>query len=78
MKAPAWWPPKVGDKLRRFANPSEQPLNHVVAVFDHAGETLAVSAEWLPHKSRWSYETIDVTTAEFGLYYPDGTERPKR
>lgn len=87
MKCPAWWPPKVGDKLRHFTLHTDHEsggvkqvhaLVHVVAVFEHAGESMATVAEWLPTKQRWVYETI-AGWLQFNSdhYWPDG-QRPGR
>lgn len=81
-----WWPPKIGDKLRHFTlHGSNGPtgtvqvdaLCHVLAVFDHAGETHATVAEWFPVRRRWHYETISIVQAHVGTYWPDGTPRPR-
>jgi hypothetical protein len=84
----AWWPPKVGDRLRKFTlhgsggNTVRQvhALCHVLAVFDHDGETRATIAEWLPTRRRWNYETIGVIEAlpRFSKYWPDGQYPPTR
>lgn len=76
-----WWPPKVGDRLRSFHGPDDDPedtLLHVVAVFDHDNWTLAVTAEWFKHKRRWNYEVRDITEAHYGLIRPDGAPRKTR
>lgn len=65
---PTWWPPKVGDKLRRRTSEGVALLCHVVAVFDHAGSTYAAIACWA--ESRWVYEVIDAGHARF-QYYPE-------
>ena len=81
----SWWPPKVGDKLRHFTLHGGSggevhrvhALVHVVAVFAHDGRDLATVAEWFPSRKRWSYETISITKAQFGEYWPDGAEPPE-
>ena len=77
MKAPDWWPPKVGDRLRGVWGPDQDkdPLLHVIAVFEHAGEPLIVTAEWSPERQRWQREVQGVTQAHVGLIRPDGAPR---
>ena len=77
MKAPAWWPPKIGDRLRgvRGPDPAKDPLLHVVAVFEHDGDQLIVTAEWSPTRQRWAREVQGVTQAHVGLIRPDGAPR---
>jgi hypothetical protein len=91
MSHDQWWPPKVGDKLRHATlhycdEPAPRKVDalvHVVAVFEHAGATLATVAEWFPSRRRWHYETIGLAHASGLAYWPDGTaaptiERPRR
>lgn len=81
----SWWPPKAGDKLRHFTLHGAggmcikqvHALNHVVAVFEHDGRTLATVAEWFPTRHRWNYETISSMQARFG-YWPDGQPPPEK
>lgn len=72
-----WWPPKVGDRLRGVwgPDPKEDPLLHVVSVFEHAGETFVVTVEWFRRRRRWNYEVQDIIKAHVGLVRPDGTPR---
>lgn len=90
FEAPAWWPPKVGDRLRHFTQHSAgdmrikdvEALNHVVSVFEHEGETRIVVAEWFPGRQRWHYEVLfwaNVAMTEFGPadWWPDGEARPQ-
>ena len=87
---PSWWPPKVGDKLRHFTLHSSDTesdrlvqvhaLVHVVAVFEHDGDTLATVAEWWPGSRRWNYETIrgwaEASSGE--SYWPNGQKPTRR
>lgn len=75
----AWWPPAAGDKLRGVQGPDEpeDPVLHVVAVFEHEGEARAVTAEWWPRRRRWHYEVRTVVDADVGLVRPDGTPRKR-
>jgi hypothetical protein len=77
VAAPEWWPPKVGDRLRGVWGPDavEDPLLHVVAVFQHAGEQLIVTAEWDPSRQRWHREIQGLSAAVVGLIRPDGSAR---
>lgn len=81
---PKWWPPKVGDKLRRATRHGAgagrvkrvDALLHVVAVFkDKAGEKRIVTAEWFPTKRRWNYAVMWWYEAAIGLIWRDGTEK---
>jgi hypothetical protein len=81
----AWWPPKVGDKLRILAHHSAGDMRiktvlaplHVVSVFEHDnGHTKACCAEWLPGRRRWKYEVYDILAADLGTIWPDGMEPP--
>lgn len=82
-KPPAWWPPKVGDKLRHATlynsgGPEVEALQHVLAVFeDKAGEPRIVTAEWSPTKRGWIYEVFSWHQAATGIIWPDCTRRPK-
>lgn len=81
MTAPGWYPPAVGDKLRRVSGSDSagDALCHVMAAFPGKDdETLVVVAEWLAHKQRWAYEVIDDVKVTVGLYYRDGEPRPRR
>lgn len=81
----AWWPPKVGDKLRHFTHHGAggmkikqvHALVHVVAVFEWEGETLATVAEWFPSRRRWSYSVINGWSDAMILYWPDGASPPE-
>jgi hypothetical protein len=81
-----WWPPKVGDKLRHATQHSAgdmriksvHALVHVVSVFEHDGDTLAVVAEWFPGRRRWNYEIIRGWTDATWAYWPDGSEPPEK
>jgi len=86
VKVPSWWPPTVGSKLRHFTLHTDpetgllvqvHALVHVVAVFEHAGESLATIAEWLPTRRRWIYETILGWLQNGESYWPDGQEPSK-
>lgn len=76
MADASWWPPKVGDKLRHMDG-GEIYLCHVVAVFDHAGETHATIGYFGKHRKRWFYETISRVQIEIPLYWRDGQEQPR-
>lgn len=72
----SWWPPKVGDKLRRFTTRrGPHALKEVLAVFEHRGKTLATVAEWLPGSHQWVYDTITGIHARYS-YWPDGQDPP--
>lgn len=68
----SWWPPERGDRLRyptlHVAGPGRvravDAALDVLAVFPHEGETLITTAEWLPGKRRWVYETYTSWRAE--------------
>ena len=82
---PSWWPPRVGDKLRHFTLheiaghvTQVHALAHVVAVFEHNGETMATVAEWFPSRRRWNYETIRGWLDGRMTYWPDGQPPPER
>lgn len=81
----SWWPPKVGDRLRRFTLHGAggmrvkqvHALVRVVAVFEHDGEIHATVAEWFPTRRRWHYETIQGWCGPaIGEYWPDGQPPP--
>lgn len=81
LEAPAWWPPKVGDKLRHATRHGDMTrglkpvdaLLHVVAVFtDKTNETRIVTAEWFPTRRRWNYELFWWGQAALGSIWPDG------
>lgn len=80
----AWWPPAVGDKLRHFTHHGAggmkikqvHALVHVVAVFEHEGDTLATVAEWFPTRRRWNYTTIFGWCEAVISYWPDGGSPP--
>lgn len=82
---PAWWPPKVGDKLRHGTLHGcdggvkrVEALLHVLSVFeDKDGEQRIVTAEWYPTRQRWNYEVFWWYQATIGTIWPDGTERPQ-
>jgi hypothetical protein len=84
--APAWWPPKAGDKLRHFTLHRNNDgrltqihaLAHVVAVFQHAGETIATVAEWPQDRHRWVYTTIHGWLEARQSYWPDGQDPPEK
>lgn len=88
MSNDAWWPPKVGDKLRHAtlhgtSNAMQvrrvDALLRVKAVFeDEDGEMRIVTSEWFPTRRRWNYEVFSSLDAKFGTIWPDGTERPRR
>lgn len=76
-----WWPPKIGDRLRGLHGPDdapEDPLLHVVSVFEHADEHRIVTAEWYRPRQRWIYEVHGDIRAMVGLIRPDGTPRRER
>lgn len=82
----AWWPPKVGDKLRHdtlHGNGSGgvsrvDALLHVLAVFDDMnGDKRVVAAEWFPTRQRWNYEIFTESAAQVGLIWPDGADKPE-
>lgn len=85
--AATWWPPKPGDKLRHWTQHGAggmtvkhvHALVHVVAVFEHEGETLATIAEWFPSRRRWDYTTINEMKAwsRWSTYWPDGESPPQ-
>lgn len=62
----AWWPPKVGDKLRDSHWP--EYLQHVVSVFEHRGRTVVVVAYFGLHKQWWHYEVIRSIDTAFDRY----------
>ena len=85
-EAPAWWPPKVGTKLRHATHHGAgagrvkrvDALLHVVAVFvDKDGEKQIVTAEWFPTRRRWSYEVMPWYAAAAGRIWLDGTKKPE-
>jgi hypothetical protein len=81
IPAPSWWPPKVGDRLRRIAPPGQQgDLWHVVATFQAPDEPheRAVARTWWPGKQRWHYQVIDWLEADVGLFRQDGPPTPAR
>lgn len=49
---------------------------HVLATFVHQGEPLVTTAEWLPGRQRWKYETWDSLHAELGAVWRDGVDQP--
>jgi len=81
----AWWPPKVGDRLRHDTTHGAGPrrikrveaLLHVLAVFHHDGVTRIVTAEWLPTKRSWNYAVRDEIEAFYASIWPDGKPRPE-
>jgi len=82
-----WWPPKPGDRLRHFTLHGAggmtvkqvHALVHVVAVFQHNGETLATVAEWFPTRRCWSYSTITALDSypRWSKFWPDGQDPPE-
>lgn len=84
VEYPVWWPPKVGDKLRHFTHHGSggnrivqvHALVHVVAVFEHDGDTLATVAEWFPTRRRWNYSTIRGWSEGMISHWPDGDQPP--
>lgn len=79
--APAWWPPKVGDKLRGVWGPDNEanndPTYEVASVFEHDQCALIVTASWSAERKRWYYETHSATSAIVGSLRPDGAPRVK-
>ena len=84
-QVPAWWPPKVGTKLRHSTFHGAgagrvkrvAALLHVVSVFeDKDDEQRVVAAEWYPTKRRWNYEVFWRYQAAVGTIWRDGTESP--
>lgn len=82
---PAWWPPKIGAKLRHNTLHGAKAgrykrvdaVLHVVSVFkDKDGEQRIVTAEWYPRKRRWWYEVHWWYEAAIGLIWRDGAKRP--
>lgn len=81
-----WWPPKRGDRLRypTFHAAGDdhirnvQALLHVVAVFSHDGQTHAVTAEWLPGRRRWAYETYTKWRADGLQLHPASGPRSRK
>lgn len=65
-REPSWWPPAVGDKLKRPEGGSEETVCHVVSVFEHAGKTHAAVAWYSKKKQRWFYDVIGETAAQLG------------
>lgn len=76
-KNAAWWPPKVGDKLRYQMKFDDVRLLHVVSVFEHQGETRIVGGFYGKHKQWWHYEVFDRLRAEYAFIWPDGQKRPE-
>jgi hypothetical protein len=78
----ARWPPRVGDRLRRYTLREDggqvrqvhAPIR-VVAAFHHDGDAVAVGAERTPG-GRWSYAIILRREARLGEYWPDGQPPP--
>lgn len=70
---PAWWPPKVGDRLL-YETVNEEGQHtatvHVVSVFEHEGNTIVVGAEWWKFRRRWNYEVFRESAAIVGLIRP--------
>ncbi len=75
---PGWWPPKVGDRLRTVDHRHVPILVHVVTVFEHAGGTRFVVAQWQTGRQRWYYEVVGPCECElaFARYWLDGTDHP--
>jgi len=77
VKIPTWWPPKVGDQLRR-ATVGADVLLHVMACFtDKDGNERVVTAERRSTKSGWDYAVIWWYEAAIGLVWRDGTPKPE-
>lgn len=83
-REPSWWPPKVGDKLRKHSQREidgkvtlVHALIHVVSVFEHDGETIATVAEWWPTKKHWHYVVIHGWLEATQAYWPDGQKCPR-
>ena len=88
-----WWPPKVGDILRkheRFVDHSRDnepgegiPIKnvaakvHVLALFEHDGETWIVTALWLPSRRRWKREIYGMIEASGGALWRDSDPVPE-
>lgn len=72
-----WWPPKVGDKLRRFSgpDPKKDKLVRVIGVCKHNGGTVVTVVEWIQHRRRYVYDAITIMKAIVGEYRPDGAKR---
>lgn len=88
QRSVAWWPSKVGDRLRHATTHGTggsdgtsikrvEALLHVLAVFNHEDQTRIVTAEWFPTKKRWSYAIWDEIDAFYGTIWPDGQPRPE-
>lgn len=89
-KQVAWWPPRVGAKLRHATMHSArgtgretrvrikrvEALLRVLAVFRHDGAVRIVTAEWFPTKRCWHYEIRSEADAIVGSIWPDGQIRP--
>lgn len=75
MAKPTWWPPVVGDKIRKLIG-GEQILHHVVSVFHHADETYVVLAWFGKHKQWWHFIVVDELSARMGAIWRDGDRRP--
>lgn len=78
---PEWWPPSVGDKLRGVWGPtdiSEDPLYHVVAVFEHDQNSCGpqiVLTRWWPSNQRWHYSVHHAYEGVVGSLRPNGRPR---
>lgn len=87
-----WWPPKVGDILRKeeyFSDAERSRAEravivkrvaakvHVLAVFEHDDETWIAGAIWFPTKQRWSRQVFGIIEASYQLW-PDGQRPPSK
>lgn len=80
VTVPSWWPPKVGDKLRKFDHVERGAiarLCHVVSVLEHAGSVKAVVAYYGIHRKWWHYEIVTSLNATWE-FWPDGAKCPSK
>lgn len=71
----SWWPPKAGDKLIRNEQRTAY-VCHVLAVFEHDGQTHAAIAWYGKHKQWWHYEVVSPMDAAYAKFWRHGTECP--
>lgn len=75
VPVPAWWPPKVGDKLRWVDYEHMPRLAHVVSVFEHDDCTRFVVAWYGIHRQWWHYEVVGPSECQW-KFWPNGEDHP--